>query len=456
MNLSISQKNELNRLYNRSNDSFFSFLDSYDYEKKHNKLSSAKASYANYVYEEEVLYLLDDTFFGSADQGMVITNKAIYIKIAFEDKLIFKINSIVECSYVDKQTISINYNDIKMVYLENSEYEVLNILKKLIEFYKQNIIKEKNLDVYSTITIPYNLAKNGGKFKDNVSGYDITIPKGTKDGTVWSWNGYGKSHDNIKGKLTITVKVEPETIKSQPQFKSKQKTTIQKKPVQNKAQKNIYVNCINCSKENINPTSYNCSFCGKSLTTKEKRIEKEAKKEELSLNDIIVDNNGLDLIVTCVNCDRVILNYLSSICPHCCEDANEKLQYIEKDLGHLEFKNILNKIIEKKNEEVIKSSNFEIKITDMLFVKDLQNEFNRYTGLFLRVYDGKSQARTNKKVVNLDVKEVTITITTRMKIDTIESMFKDIGLKVQIASSDNKKLCANDLSLARAKEKYKE
>ena len=73
LNLSSSQKQQLLRLYNSSNDSFFTFLNSADYEKKMKKLSNAKDA-----YDEEPLFLLDDTDFGSADDGMVISNKSIY------------------------------------------------------------------------------------------------------------------------------------------------------------------------------------------------------------------------------------------------------------------------------------------------------------------------------------------------------------------------------------------
>ena len=50
--------------------------------------------------------------------------------------------------------------------------------------------------------------------------------------------------------------------------------------------------------------------------------------------------------------------------------------------------------------------------------------------------------------------DISIEISTRMKIETIEKLFEDVGIKVQIASSDNTKLCDNKISLAKAKEKY--
>lgn len=64
-----------------------------------------------------------------------------------------------------------------MGYFKKSVGSIVNIVNTLHQFYKENIIKEKKLDISSTISIPYILAQSGGKFKDNVSGYDITIPK---------------------------------------------------------------------------------------------------------------------------------------------------------------------------------------------------------------------------------------------------------------------------------------
>jgi len=433
LNLSSSQKQQLLRLYNSSNDSFFTFLNSADYEKKMKKLSNAKDAYAFYAYDEEPLFLLDDTVFGSADDGFVITDKKIYINMFIDDPLTFEMGSITQCSYVKKGTLSINYHEFTATYLEKSEQVVVNILNKLREIYKENITKEKKLDISSTISIPYTLAQSGGKFKDNVSGYDITIPKGVKDGTVWSWDGYGKSYGNIKGKLTVTVKVEPKIIKPKPVYTQEVKTKIKTEP------KKIVVDCVNCGKKHINPKSYDCSFCGKSLTKKVAIKKKKPTQLEVQIeNDNSIDVEDLELIVTCVNCSKDIKNYSSNICPHCGEDANIKK------------KKPIKKVVEKTSS----ASEFYLEIDDEITVKDIKNQFFKYTSLVLRVYESsRKQARSNKKLINLATKKTTIRVTARMKIETILEEFQEVGVKVRIASSDDSKFCNSNFTLARAKEK---
>jgi len=193
MKLSTSQKQQFLQLYSHNNESFFTFLDSSSYEKKISKLNNAKTEYANFSSDEEVLFLLDDTFFGSADEGIVITSKAIYTKKAFEDKKIFYIKNITKCQKSGNNKITINSHEIEMVYLENLENSVVNIINQLLKFYKENIIKIKKLDIYSTITIPYSLSQSGGKFKDSVSGLSIPISNGDR----YLKNNFGYLYCNL-------------------------------------------------------------------------------------------------------------------------------------------------------------------------------------------------------------------------------------------------------------------
>src|SRR5574344_1409041 len=329
--------------------------------------------------------------------------------------------------------MKINTTEIKMGYFKKSVGSIVNIVNTLHQFYKENIIKEKKLDISSTISIPYTLAQSGGKFKDNVSGYDITIPKGVKDGTVWSWDGYGKSYGNIKGKLTVTVKVEPKIIKPKPVYTQEVKTKIKTEP------KKIVVDCVNCGKKHINPKSYDCSFCGKSLTKKVAIKKKKPTKIDVQIeNDNSIDVEDLELIVTCVNCSKDLKNYSSNICPHCGEDANIKK------------KKPIKKVVEKTSS----ASEFYLEIDDEITVKDIKNQFFKYTSLVLRVYESsRKQARSNKKLINLATKKTTIRVTARMKIETILEEFQEVGVKVRIASSDDSKFCNSNFTLARAKEK---
>jgi predicted RNA-binding Zn-ribbon protein involved in translation (DUF1610 family) len=423
MNLTSSQKQQLQQLFSNTNDSFFSFLDTYEYEKKHEKLQNAKKEYADYGYDEEPLFLLDDTVFGSADNGFLITDKKIYVNIFLDDEKIFLLSDIDECSYVEEYTISINYTQFTATYMGNSAQQIINIIKKLNKFTKENIIKEKNLDKYLNITIPQSLAINGGEYKDISSGYTIPIKKGLEDGSVLSWDGYGKSYLGVTGKLTVTVNIE----------KSKPKPKIKSRPI-SKPKK--IVTCINCGKQNKNPSNDDCIFCAKSLTKKEKK-----KKTELEIqqeNDNSIDIDELELIVTCVNCGKDIKNYSSNICPHCHEDVNIKIK----------------KSKPKNSNKISSSSEFYLNVDDEATVKDIKEQFNKQTGLILRVYESsRKQARTNKKLINLVIKKSNIRITTRMKIETIIEKFQEIGVKVKITSYDDSKFCNSNFTLAKAKEK---
>ena len=439
MKLSTNQKQQLLRLYNSSNDSFFTFLNSADYEKKMKKLSNAKDSYAFYAYDEEPLFLLDDTVFGSADNGFIITDKKIYINMFVEDPLTFEIASITQCSYVEEGTLSINYHEFTAIYLANSEQMVVNIINKLRGFYKENIIKEKNLNLYISITIPQSLSLSGGNYKDPKSGYTIPVSKTIKNGEVLSWEGYGKSYGDIKGKLTVTVYIEQPKQTPKPVYKQEAKQNIKKEP------KKIIVDCVNCGKEHLNPTSNDCIFCGKSLTKKVKAKKKKLSELEVQMeNDNSIDAEELELIVTCVNCSKDIKYYISNICPHCGEDVNiKKKKTVKKE-------NKVKKVAEKTSS----ASEFYLDINDESTVKDIKNQFLKYTNLVLRVYESsRKQARSNKKLINLATKKSTIRVTTRMKIETIIEEFQEVGIKVRIASSDDSKLCNNNFTLAHAKEK---
>jgi len=428
--LTRSQKQELLGLYSNTNDSFFTFLNNTDYEKKMKKLKNAKSEYANYSNGEEVLFLLDGTIFGSADSGLVITDKNVFVNIPLGVQDAFLISEIFECSYVKKDTIDIDYNDIESAYISGSEHQIVNIINKLREFHNANIIKEKNLDLYLNITISQTLAISGGKYKDTASGYTIPIPKGVQNGAVLSWDGHGKSYGDVKGKLTVTVYIEQpkSTLKPEP------KEEIKREP------EKIIVDCVNCGKKHENPTSDECVFCGNSLTKlQQKKLNKQdATLKQQMQNDNEVDVEELELIVTCVNCSEDIKNYSSHICPHCREDANQK-----------------KKKVKKESEKTSTSSEFYLKIDNDTLVKDIKKQFHQETGLVFRVYESsRKQARGNKKLINLATKETDIRITTRMKIETIIEKFQEIGAKVRIASFDDDNFCNSNFTLANAKEKY--
>lgn len=95
-----------------------------------------------------------------------------------------------------------------------------------------------------------------------------------------------------------------------------------------------------------------------------------------------------------------------------------------------------------------------MKLTNDKTVKALQEEFAKETTLFLRIYKGNKTANEDTTLNELKVKEGDVEFSTKMKIKTIEDNFKKLSLKIQIASADNRKLCNDDYTLAKAIKKY--
>ena len=94
-----------------------------------------------------------------------------------------------------------------------------------------------------------------------------------------------------------------------------------------------------------------------------------------------------------------------------------------------------------------------MKLENQKKVKTLQEEFSRETGLYLRVYQGNTTAKEDTTLENLKIVEGEVEFSTRMKIATVEDSFKKLNLKVQIASADNSRLCNDNYTLAKAKNK---
>jgi hypothetical protein len=69
--------------------SLYFFNNSEDIKKAEKKLNNAKAAYANIGANEEVLFLFDDTVFGSAKEGFVVTSSSIYSHTINKDGISF-------------------------------------------------------------------------------------------------------------------------------------------------------------------------------------------------------------------------------------------------------------------------------------------------------------------------------------------------------------------------------
>jgi len=96
-----------------------------------------------------------------------------------------------------------------------------------------------------------------------------------------------------------------------------------------------------------------------------------------------------------------------------------------------------------------------IKVTKSSSVKSIKYQFNKDTGLTLRVYKGAKYADDSTKIVELTKSNDptgTLEIHGRTLVKNVENFFlESFGIKVQIANSDDSKLTDNNSSLAQAK-----
>jgi hypothetical protein len=69
--------------------SLYFFNNSEDIKKAEKKLNNAKAAYANIGANEEVLFLFDDTVFGGAKEGFIVTSSSIYSHTINKDGISF-------------------------------------------------------------------------------------------------------------------------------------------------------------------------------------------------------------------------------------------------------------------------------------------------------------------------------------------------------------------------------
>ncbi len=94
------------------------------------KLINAKNYYAKFEDDEEIILLYDDTLFGNAKSGFVITTKAIYTKVAFKLPIII---NLIHISSIRKEQGIILINDIALP-TSFIEAEDLSVLLDFLNF----------------------------------------------------------------------------------------------------------------------------------------------------------------------------------------------------------------------------------------------------------------------------------------------------------------------------------
>jgi hypothetical protein len=126
------------------------------------------------------------------------------------------------------------------------------------------------------------------------------------------------------------------------------------------------------------------------------------------------------------------------------QDEYKSLEEVEKALQR--DKQIKEKLSTMSNKD-------SINVVSTKTISDLKDEFATATSLTLRVYKGKGFADDSATLSDVGCnQDGTVELSTRKKIKTIENEFGKLGIKVQIATADNSKLCNDDHTLAKAKE----
>ena len=101
MQLTQRQRNEIRTIFNRFNPDNTALFNNIN----QNKLDNARASFGqNIKADEEIIYLRDDTLFGSAKDGYIVTTKAIHGKPFLEQPLFINYEDIQDITY-DKTKI---------------------------------------------------------------------------------------------------------------------------------------------------------------------------------------------------------------------------------------------------------------------------------------------------------------------------------------------------------------
>jgi hypothetical protein len=99
----------------------------------------------------------------------------------------------------------------------------------------------------------------------------------------------------------------------------------------------------------------------------------------------------------------------------------------------------------------------ELAISGRMTVKRLRSDFKKVYGLTLRVYDGTRGADEDATLASLarkkEKKVDDFSASPNMLVGNFEERFeKATGLKIQVASFDDRKLVDNSLTLTKAKE----
>lgn len=166
------------------------------------KLSNALSSYANNIKEEDVLLLVDDTVFGSAKDGLILTSTTIATKRSYENPKLIKLDQVKEISFYKSEILINSISFSSFIQVTHKDLgglsEIIN--KCLLSFSRKSseAIDIKNTENESTSKMSlkdYILLSGVTSITSEHIFFYPNIPQKKLVGALSNYNGLVKSDD---------------------------------------------------------------------------------------------------------------------------------------------------------------------------------------------------------------------------------------------------------------------
>lgn len=97
------------------------------------KMKNAIEAYASSVEKEDILVLIDNTVFGKADEGLLITKEMLYTRLAFENKIKIELSQIKNVSLVEGAlSCTLHINGNKVVTIHTPSKSAMNLIAEML------------------------------------------------------------------------------------------------------------------------------------------------------------------------------------------------------------------------------------------------------------------------------------------------------------------------------------
>jgi hypothetical protein len=166
------------------------------------KLSNAVLSYANNIKEEDVLLLVDDTVFGSAKDGLILTSTMIATKRSYENPKLIKLDQVKEVLFYKSEILINSISFSSFIQVTHKDFGGLSdIINKHISSFSKNSSEEadtKNneIEAESKMSLKdYILLSGATSITSEHIFFHPSIPQKKLVGALSNYNGLIKSDD---------------------------------------------------------------------------------------------------------------------------------------------------------------------------------------------------------------------------------------------------------------------